>query len=567
MEVEQPDATLTNPSTDVAPPQSLLLIRNLASCNNTARSKALREVTNWLPTQLEISDEEMKKLWKGLFYCIWHADKAPVQSNLIDRLSSMLLTLDVPLCLHYLSVFFTTVRREWSGIDVLRLDKFYLLIRRFVNCSFQFLKKNSWDLILCRRVMNIYEEKSLLANDKKCLGNGVNYHLVSVFVDEIKSYLPLNREIYEVLFKPFFSVMSVCQDKVLVGKINSNVFERLLCMGKSLLEKKNAKDDVDDIEVVNLGTIALKMGFSAKFYELGSSTECFQGNRKVLFGLNKDYIKLEKDLEALGIDIQFPTVQFDNGDEDIPDLVPIVADKKQKASSVLLLEASESVMEQSKKSSKKKKKKKKEKEEAKLGLCSEKHESGKENDNGNMIVSNVESASSDTTSDVNDITFTELFKSNLQKEFEKLAKEDGLDKDGESSLHEEMSTISISSSKALKKRKRAKGVEIRESYNADATEQGGTTMKSGEKSTKKVRFSKNNLVWKPQSPLPPQSVRIPPSVTPRGSALKKGVPPGPIREMPPAVKKVKKKKTKVRKVMKTTSPAMKRLRKLQTLSA
>ena len=46
---------------------------------------------------------------------------------------------------------------------------------------------------------------------------------------------------------------------------------------------------------------------------------------------------------------------------------------------------------------------------------------------------------------------------------------------------------------------------------------------------KKVRFAlKKNLVWRPTSPLPPESVRVPPSATPRGSALKKGVPPGPI---------------------------------------
>jgi ribosomal RNA-processing protein 1 len=46
---------------------------------------------------------------------------------------------------------------------------------------------------------------------------------------------------------------------------------------------------------------------------------------------------------------------------------------------------------------------------------------------------------------------------------------------------------------------------------------------------KKVTFAlKKNLVWRPTSPLPPESVRVPPSATPRGSALKKGVPPGPI---------------------------------------
>ncbi|CAI9289479.1 unnamed protein product [Lactuca saligna] len=555
MELEVAGATeslVTDPSNAAVVPQSLLVIRKLASCNTGARTKALREVTNWLPTQLEISDEEMKKLWKGLFYCIWHADKAPVQSNLINRLSFMLLTLDVPLSLHYLSVFLTTLRREWSGIDVLRLDKFYLLIRRFVNCTFQFLQKNSWDLELTLRVMTIYQEKSLLANEKKFLGNGVNYHIVSVFLDEIKGYLPLSIETYEILLKPLFNVMINSQDKVLLGKIRNTVFEPLLCMGKSLLEKMKNHETEIDTEVMNLGTIALKMGFSAKFYEFGSSSDCFQGNRKVFFGLQKEFLKLEKDMEVSGIKVPLPALQIDNADEEVPDLVPIITNGKQK-----LLKVSETVAEGSKKSSKKKKKKR-----------TTPEEGSKENNNNNVIAPNGEdvNVSNGITSNGNDITFGDIFKANLQKEFEKVAEEEGLDKDGESSLLHDTSPITITNTKAPKKRKRMKNGDAKESQNPETSEQNtNTAMKSGDKSAKRVRFSiKNNLVWKPQSPLPPQSLRIPPSVTPRGSALKKGVPPGPIREMPSVGKKMKKKK--VRKVMKTTSPAVKRLRKLQTLT-
>ncbi|XP_076938963.1 uncharacterized protein LOC143607379 [Bidens hawaiensis] len=528
--------TTTTTDSAVVPPPSHLPIRNLASCNTAVRSKALKHLTTWLPTQPSISDEDMNKLWKGLFYCIWHADKLPVQTNLNTKLSNMLLTVDVPLALNYLSVFLTTLRREWSGIDVLRLDKFLLLIRFFVNSSFNLLKRNAWDIELCKRVMNVYEHKSLLANDRKCLGNGVNYHIAAVFLDEVQGYLPVNRDVLDVLLSPLFKTMSVCQDKVLVGKIKTNVFDKLLEFGKSLLEKKTGGVEGIDSAVVNFGTVGLKLGLAGRFYELGSSSECFQGNRKVLFGLNKEFVKLEKELEASGVDVQFPTVEVENVDEEVPDLVPIVA------GSGLLLEGPKSG---SKKSSKKKKKKTEVKESADNG-----------NGNGNMIITN----------ETNDITFTEIFSSNLQKEFEKVAEEEGMEKDGESTLHEDLSTITISSNKPSKKRKRAKNVERREANNADVIEHSVPSLKSGEKGAKKVRFSKNNLVWKPQSPLPPQSLRIPPSVTPRGSALKKGVPPGPVREMPAVVKKAKKKKMKVRKVMKTTSPAIKRLRKLQTLS-
>jgi ribosomal RNA-processing protein 1 len=59
-------------------------------------------------------------------------------------------------------------------------------------------------------------------------------------------------------------------------------------------------------------------------------------------------------------------------------------------------------------------------------------------------------------------------------------------------------------------------------------------------------------------------LRIPPSVTPRGSALKKGVPPGPIREMPLQTKKAKVKKG--RRTIIGVVPSVKRLKKLRSLS-
>ena len=49
------------------------------------------------------------------------------------------------------------------------------------------------------------------------------------------------------------------------------------------------------------------------------------------------------------------------------------------------------------------------------------------------------------------------------------------------------------------------------------------------KKSRKVHFSlQHNIVWKPSTPLPPHDLRVPPAATPRGSALKKGVPPGPV---------------------------------------
>ena len=44
----------------------------------------------------------------------------------------------------YCETFVSTMEREWHGIDRLRMDKFYLLIRLMLHQIFVLLKNNSW---------------------------------------------------------------------------------------------------------------------------------------------------------------------------------------------------------------------------------------------------------------------------------------------------------------------------------------------------------------------------------------------------------------------------------------
>ena len=44
----------------------------------------------------------------------------------------------------YFTVFLNTMRREWFGIDRLRLDKFMMLVRKFVKALFLYLQAQQW---------------------------------------------------------------------------------------------------------------------------------------------------------------------------------------------------------------------------------------------------------------------------------------------------------------------------------------------------------------------------------------------------------------------------------------
>ncbi|KAK4355406.1 hypothetical protein RND71_024377 [Anisodus tanguticus] len=609
--------------------QGTSLIKHLASCNVSIRSKAFTHLQEWLITQTQLPDDDMKKLWKGLFYCLWHSDKAPAQALLINRICYMVKNLDFSLCLHYITAFLITLRREWNGIDHLRLDKFYLLIRMFLKSVFELMKRYEWDLEVIGKCTEVLENNAFLATDK-LLGHGVNYHIASVFLDELKGcFIPVRDDVVVCLFKPFLSVMRKSEDKIMVGKVKSSVFEELLKIGRSLLERRKEGVEGDEsYDDVAFGVIALKMGFPGKLFEVGSSVDCVQGNRKVALKLHEEFLMLEKEFEASGIEFSLPEVNevVDDGEE-VPQLIPIengltgevgdsevAKDEDDEGLDHETLRKCKKVKRAEDGGSKKAKKKEKKKKVSENGTLVEENGTSeldssklrkkkmKVSENGTLfeengtnelesskrgkkkkkngfsdnlsVVENISSAdneenmiavnggSSNYELDIeNKVTFNEDVISNLQMQFEKVAAEVASDDDDDNdSSH--TSTISLK-----KKRKRGKKAEGTESCIPAIYGEGDAGAKSSEKSSKKVRFAmKNNLVWKPNSPMPPQNLRLPPTLTPRGSALKKGVPPGPIREMPPSTKKMKQKK-KGRKILRTVSPAMKRLKKMKAMSA
>lgn len=322
---------------------------------------------------------------------------------------------------------------------------------------------------------------------------------------------------------------------------------------------KKSGDEVDENdEVVVFGTVALSMGFSTRFYELGSGSDCVQGNRKVVFALHEEFLKLEKEKASLGVDISLPEGNGDGDDEEVPQLVPINDQKMDEDPEVKPSKRNG----ESKKSKDKKSKKKKKKKNGASDSSNDGASGSGETVDTEMANSNDDSSNTKLEEDMNSLELNENVISNLQKQFEKIAEESGLEGGGVSAI-ESPKTVQVKGK--AKKRKRSKSVVSAEMASKEDAEEEKSVPQTEEKSVKRVRFSmKNNLVWKPQTPLPPQSLRIPPSVTPRGSALKKGLSPGPIRDTSQEAKKAKKKKAspmrKARKV-KSIAPAIKRVKK------
>lgn len=85
------------------------------------------------------------------------SDKPLVQQRLASDLSSLILSIDpvtdiskpgmsskTTAGLDFVAGFWEALVREWAGIDRLRMDKYYMLIRRWQNATFRLLARENW---------------------------------------------------------------------------------------------------------------------------------------------------------------------------------------------------------------------------------------------------------------------------------------------------------------------------------------------------------------------------------------------------------------------------------------
>jgi len=57
--------------------------RALGSTDFLTRERGIQALTLWLSSHKNVAENDMLRLWKALFYCFWHSDKAPVQVMIV----------------------------------------------------------------------------------------------------------------------------------------------------------------------------------------------------------------------------------------------------------------------------------------------------------------------------------------------------------------------------------------------------------------------------------------------------------------------------------------------------
>ena len=191
--------------------------RQIAHSDKSVRDGALEAIKQHLQSNGDaMSDLEMLKLWKGLFYCFWMSDKPQIQEHLALQLAD--LTMKHPL--RYIQAFWDIVGLEWFKVDGLRLDKFYMLFRKIHGATLAWLSSTGWHQ-LPSFVRLVLQDRILSPNPNR-IPDSIKFHVCQVLLDSLES-IEIDEESMDVLLTPFIAILSSSGNKLLVNHVIEDV--------------------------------------------------------------------------------------------------------------------------------------------------------------------------------------------------------------------------------------------------------------------------------------------------------------------------------------------------------
>jgi len=208
----------------------------LASSDKKTRDKAVKNLSVFLSNNSKepLPESELAKLWKGIFYCYWMSDKPLVQQALSSELAALVLTISTASAsLAFLRAFWEATVREWSGIDRLRLDKYYMLIRKFTNAAFRLLIREQWASDVCTEYNDILlRVGGPLCPEDNRVPSSLGYHLSDIYLEElnkaVKTSSPCPPTPLCTMLAPFLALAARTPSNVTCKRLQTSLFEPLL---------------------------------------------------------------------------------------------------------------------------------------------------------------------------------------------------------------------------------------------------------------------------------------------------------------------------------------------------
>nr|XP_057937760.1 ribosomal RNA processing protein 1 homolog A-like [Doryrhamphus excisus] len=214
--------------------QEIQLAQKLAANEKPIRTKALRKLRKYINLRSQKStdgftSEELLKLWKGLFYCLWMQDKPLLQEELSNSISTLIHSFhDVNGQFLYLESSLKTFKREWTGIDRLRMDKVFQLVRFMFRQTFEMLKRKNWECSVVARFLELLRTELLQVGSNA--PTGLQLHVLDLYLTELAvvGSAELTAEQNLIFLEPFCNAAAKTKDRTLFQAICSSIFSTII---------------------------------------------------------------------------------------------------------------------------------------------------------------------------------------------------------------------------------------------------------------------------------------------------------------------------------------------------
>lgn len=141
--------------------------------------------------------------------------------------------------------------REWNGIDNLRLDKYYMLIRMILRQSFEVLKRNDWDESLRELLLQLLM-KEVMDPDSNA-PKGIKFHFIDIYLQELAKVgaKELTADQSLKFIEPFCNFVAQSKDPSVMHAVASGIFEIIVDQSpyaiEDLMKELESSGDEEDV--------------------------------------------------------------------------------------------------------------------------------------------------------------------------------------------------------------------------------------------------------------------------------------------------------------------------------
>jgi len=240
---------------------------------------------------------------------MWMQDKMLLQEELADNIGELINHLGTnDQVFLFAESFFTTMGREWHAIDRWRLDKFLMMLRRFVRCLFAWLNKHRWSNELLEEFFEVCN-RTVLSTDPS-IPDGVKFHFASVYLDELDlaGAESLNADRVTHMLQPFIDLLANrSASNYLFDSVLEEVFATILHQFSDELAAGEEEDEDEKEEATGAEGKGIQFNYAKLgqlLFEIAKAKQMRGDRRQRLYAIVKKFNMAANGMDPMSMEFE-----------------------------------------------------------------------------------------------------------------------------------------------------------------------------------------------------------------------------------------------------------------------